>query len=322
MALDSKLESMFSWLPTLFFLTVPPLIIFLVTRSRPRYRLPTLTVWLLPLLPGFALIAFTLSQATTEALGSYPYPEAIHAAAVSQGLDPALLAALVRQESGFDPQAISPAGALGLAQLMPATADYLGVSNPFDPVQNLAGGARYLREQLDTFQQLDLALAAYNAGPGAVSRCQCVPANGETPGYVRNVLGSYWQYKGQEPVLPYGVGKYRLVRNGYHGPHPRGRDFASQCGTPLYAPLSGHVARRGVDSYLNTYIVFADGQGLEVLYLHGEYLLGAGEKVVQGQTPVGFEASMGNSTECHTHYSILISGGTVDPLPLVDRSTQ
>jgi soluble lytic murein transglycosylase-like protein len=95
---------------------------------------------------------------------------------------------LVNQESGFNPRAKSGAGAQGLAQLMPATADYLGV-DPHDPKQNLDGGARYLREQYDKFGSWPLALAAYNAGPGAVQKYGGVPPYEETQNYVASILG-------------------------------------------------------------------------------------------------------------------------------------
>jgi soluble lytic murein transglycosylase-like protein len=105
-------------------------------------------------------------------------------------LDPRLFAALVWTESAFNPAAVSHAGAIGLAQLMPGTAAGLGV-DPWDPVQNLDGGARYLRAQLDAFGSVDLALAAYNAGPNAVSRYGGIPPYVETQFYVLRVLGHY-----------------------------------------------------------------------------------------------------------------------------------
>lgn len=96
---------------------------------------------------------------------------------------------LVQQESAWNPNAVSTAGAMGLAQLMPGTADYLRV-NARDPYQNLDGGARYLREQYDTFGSWRLALAAYNAGPGAVQTHGGVPPYRETRNYVRVIWGS------------------------------------------------------------------------------------------------------------------------------------
>lgn len=108
--------------------------------------------------------------------------------AQQQGVPPDLFVRLVNQESGFRPDVRSSAGAYGLAQLMPSTADYLGVDIN-DPVQNLTGGARYLREQLDRFGSPELALAAYNAGPRNVSKYGGIPPFEETQNYVRSILG-------------------------------------------------------------------------------------------------------------------------------------
>jgi soluble lytic murein transglycosylase-like protein len=122
--------------------------------------------------------------------GGRSYAAAIEATAARHGLDGRLLAALVWTESNFRPDAVSHAGALGLAQLMPGTARGLGV-DPRDPLQNLDGGARYLRAQLDRFGRVDLALAAYNAGPGRVQAKGGVPDIVETQLYVVRVLQRY-----------------------------------------------------------------------------------------------------------------------------------
>ncbi|MBE3587858.1 MAG: lytic transglycosylase domain-containing protein [Thermoanaerobacteraceae bacterium] len=104
------------------------------------------------------------------------------------GLEPALLKAVARVESGFNPYALSPAGAQGLMQLMPATAAAMGVRDPWDVRQNLEGGARYLRSLLDRYHgNVTLALAAYNAGPGAVERYGGVPPYRETRQYIQRV---------------------------------------------------------------------------------------------------------------------------------------
>lgn len=106
------------------------------------------------------------------------------AAAEATGLDASFLEAVARTESGLNPAAVSPAGAIGLMQLMPATARELGV-DPRDPAQNILGGARYLRAQLDRFDgRIDLALAAYNAGAGRVRQYGAVPPFPETRAYV------------------------------------------------------------------------------------------------------------------------------------------
>jgi len=106
-------------------------------------------------------------------------------------VDPALIEAIVANESGFDSRAISPAGAQGLMQLMPATANALGIADAYDPAENIRGGARYLRGLLDRFGRVDLAVAAYNAGPNAITRYGGIPPFPETQAYVRAVLAEY-----------------------------------------------------------------------------------------------------------------------------------
>ncbi|MNY00130.1 Membrane-bound lytic murein transglycosylase F precursor [compost metagenome] len=110
--------------------------------------------------------------------------------AKSSLVDPALVKAVIQAESGGNPQAVSPAGARGLMQLMPATARALGV-DPDDPVQNVAGGTRYLRQMLDRFDSVPEALAAYNAGPGAVEKHGGIPPYAETRHYVERVMDLY-----------------------------------------------------------------------------------------------------------------------------------
>ena len=108
------------------------------------------------------------------------------------GVDSKLIKALVQQESGYNPKAKSKAGAMGLMQLMPSTAKGLGVTDPMDPKQNIEGGVKYFKSMLDRFHgNTILALAAYNAGPNAVSKYDGVPPYKETQNYVRAILKNY-----------------------------------------------------------------------------------------------------------------------------------
>ena len=118
-----------------------------------------------------------------------PYLDMARSAAQRHNVPEDLFLKLVQQESGFNAKAVSPKGALGLAQLMPATAKVLGV-DPHDPYENLDGGARYLAEQYRAFGSWRLALAAYNAGPAAVQKYGDIPPYKETQNYVKIILGS------------------------------------------------------------------------------------------------------------------------------------
>jgi soluble lytic murein transglycosylase-like protein len=120
----------------------------------------------------------------------------VREAAARCGVDPALVRAVIANESGFDPSATSACGAAGLMQLMPQTARALGVDDPYRPDANVAGGTRYLRSLLDRFHgDVKLAVAAYNAGPGAVAEHGGVPPYAETERYVGAVLDDYARYR-------------------------------------------------------------------------------------------------------------------------------
>lgn len=126
-----------------------------------------------------------------------PYAGLFEAAGARHGVDPALLAAVAKAESSFDPAAVSRSGAEGLMQLMPGTAAALGVTDSFDPAQAVDGAARLLKDHLARFGTVELALAAYNAGPGAVTRHGGVPPYRETQEYVKKIVetlegGTLW----------------------------------------------------------------------------------------------------------------------------------
>ena len=153
--------------------------------------------------PGMSATGGTPAVGGGGSGGPGPFKAEIDAAAAKYHLDPALLRGLIRAESNFDPNAGSPAGAQGLCQLMPGTAASLGVTNIHDPAQNIDGGARYLRQQLDAFGgDVTKALAAYNAGPGAVQRYGGVPPYAETQAYVRRVQQYADEYRRQSQSQP------------------------------------------------------------------------------------------------------------------------
>lgn len=134
-------------------------------------------------------LGLSTEQSAAEIKGSQGIDPLIVAASRRYGVDPALIRQVVQAESGYDPQAVSPVGAAGLMQLMPGTAEAYGVSNVLDPAQNINGGTHFLRDLLQRYQgNVPLALAAYNAGPGAVDKYQGIPPYAETQGYVQKIL--------------------------------------------------------------------------------------------------------------------------------------
>lgn len=130
-------------------------------------------------------IASTSSGPTTQ------YDAIIKKASVTYGIPEKMIKAVIKQESNFNNNVSSSAGASGLMQLMPGTASYLGVANRNDPEQNIMGGTKYLKQMLDQFGSYDLMLAAYNAGPGNVSKYGGIPPFNETQNYVSKIMANY-----------------------------------------------------------------------------------------------------------------------------------
>lgn len=303
-------------LTPLILLATPPIVAWLLRRwsawRRARGAWLTISLWLLSLLPLCAVLvgavtawAQQLQPMPALVPADVPYAEDINRAAMRHGLDPLLLAGLVDVESGFDAQAISPAGAMGLAQLMPATAIEMGVTNPFDAAANLDGGARYLSDLIRRYARLDLALAAYNAGPARVDACGCLPGNAA---YVHQVqqLRDYYTLRA---LLPAGA---RITDDNRRPTAWKGLDYTLGCGAPIVAPISGRVAASGFDGYIgpfgtnNSYLILesaGSGDGDQLIFLHGRYTVMAGDRINRGQV-IGHEASVGNSTGCHTDLSL------------------
>ncbi|MEW6488068.1 MAG: lytic transglycosylase domain-containing protein [Thermodesulfobacteriota bacterium] len=144
-----------------------------------------------PTQPGYSVLF-------REAPPVLPWRDVAEREAERHGLDPRLVRAVIYVESGEDPRAVSPKGAQGLMQLMPGTAEELGVGNPFRPRENIQGGVSYLAAMLQRFGgNVELALAAYNAGPGAVQRHGGIPPYPETQRYVKKVLDVYRRQGGE-----------------------------------------------------------------------------------------------------------------------------
>lgn len=139
-----------------------------------------------------ALTEATAVHANTQQTSKAQILNVVSQISKKHGVDEKLVQALIKQESGFNPKAKSKAGAMGLMQLMPATAKTLGIKDPYNTVQNVEGGVKYLKSMLNKYNgNVILALAAYNAGPGAVDKYSGVPPYKETQNYVRNILANY-----------------------------------------------------------------------------------------------------------------------------------
>lgn len=248
-----------------------------------------------------------------------PYGMIISTEAKKAGLDPALLVALMRQESAFNPLAVSSAGARGLGQIMPDTADWCGMAwdAMFNPASNAACSAKYLKMLLDRYDgNQQAALAAYYAGPGTVDSY-----GGSVPRvafyYVRIVMSNWYKERGNEYGLNllYGGKAEPVLTQLAHGLDGwKGEDWATECGQPLYSPVQGVgiVTFAGLDGYShvdgsghvwpqNT-MVTIEGEGGEATILHLGIEVEVGDEVIGGKTRIGAEAANGWATGCHVHY--------------------
>lgn len=157
----------------------------LVLSDRPREDRGGMSTYAVP---GAATVRATKPFAVTK---SAPYDTSINEHSQRMGVSAELVRAVIQVESAFNPSAVSTKGAMGLMQLMPATARELGVANPFEPDQNIRGGVTYLKRLLDRYNQnVELALAAYNAGMGNVEKYGDVPPFKETQNYVKKITGA------------------------------------------------------------------------------------------------------------------------------------
>ena len=167
----------------------------LVVSDRPREDSGEMVTYHVP-----GAKALRATQPLRTSMRGAEFDEAIEEHSSAQGVPPELVRAVIQVESGFNSKAVSPKGAMGLMQLMPATARELGVINPFHPGENIRGGVAYLRQLLDRYgSNVELALAAYNAGPGSVAKYNAVPPYRETQDYVKRVTGASGQVSAAPP---------------------------------------------------------------------------------------------------------------------------
>ena len=157
-----------------------------------RNRVAALGIICASVLAGCSFDGFLPYDAGPHYIAPEKLGRIVNAQARDHGVPPSLLNAVIDQESGGDPAAISEAGAMGLMQLMPGTAAEYGANSPFDPQENVAAGAAYLSDLLRAYRgNVSLALAAYNAGPGAVAHYRGIPPYAETQAYVKSVSAMY-----------------------------------------------------------------------------------------------------------------------------------
>ncbi|MGN7942859.1 phage tail tape measure protein [Metabacillus sp. 22489] len=275
------------------------------------------------------------STPTTSSNATYngKYASYINQAATKYGVNPFLIAAIIQQESGFNPKAVSPAGARGLMQLMPGTARDLGVSNSFDPFQNIMGGTKYIAQQLKTFgNDIQKALAAYNAGPGNVRKYGGIPPFRETQNYVNKVLANFNKLAGSanniattfssasQSVADYYKNNFRVTskfgqKESFRSSPHKGLDLANgKQGDPVKALRGGKVITAAYSKTAGYWVVVQQDDGTVAKYMHMQKGLNvkAGQKVSAGQQ-LGKVGNTGRSTGAHLHIQIEQNGKAIDP---------
>jgi murein DD-endopeptidase MepM/ murein hydrolase activator NlpD len=308
--------------------------------------LPVLFVLLLVVLLGGGLVADATGAASgTLRSGTVPAeyePLVRRAAGACSGVTAPLLAAQLHAESGWNPRAVSPVGARGLAQFMPATwagegldGDGDGIRDPFSPADAIASQASFMcqllaavtADQRLTGDRLDLALASYNAGLGAVQRYRGVPPYGETQAYVRRIRTLMADYA--QPAAPdVGGGPPGQWVRPVTGPitsgfGPRwgrlhaGTDFGAPIGTPVYAASHGTVVAAGAANGFGKWVKLAHPGGVTTVYGHiSAWRVSVGQAVQAGQL-IAYSGNEGRSTGPHLHFEVRQHDVAVDPVPFL-----
>jgi murein DD-endopeptidase MepM/ murein hydrolase activator NlpD len=257
------------------------------------------------------------------------------------GLTPALLAAQSQVESGYQIDAISSAGAVGIMQFLPSTwategidGDHDGVASILDPADAIYSAAKLDCQNLDTIQTAGIAgdpialmLAAYNAGLGAVQDCRCLPTITQTQNYVTEILRiaptlattppPALNSRSGQMTYPMAV---RAVVTQTYGPHAGGTfhpgiDLAAPAGTPVLAATNGAVTYAGWETGYGNYICLQETAVLSTCYAHLAVITVTLGESVTARQQLGLEGATGDATGPHLHFEVRINGKTVDPAP-------
>lgn len=268
-------------------------------------------------------IVTTSSGASTPYSGKYATQ--INSSASKYGVDPNLIAAIIKQESSFNPNATSRSGAQGLMQLMPSTAKGLGVKNSFDPAQNIEGGTKYIADQIKAFGgDIKKALYAYNAGAGNVSKILASSDKywKEPKNYANKVLANLASGTGSSKISGWNgnvTSGYGMRNDPFTGKQKMhsGVDIAGKKGDRLDSNVSGKVsfAGKGTGSMsgFGNYVAIETADGLKHFYAHLDKVIAkVGDTVAVG-SQIGNIGSTGSSTGSHLHYQVNKNGKAIDP---------